>query len=79
MTPATPKPPTQKERVLALLRSKECVTVRDIFNLGINSPTARIHDLRKAGHHIEHQDVIAPNQFGMNAEYREYWLVEPKN
>lgn len=78
MTPATPKPkpPTQKQRVLQLLRSHERVTVRDIFQLGINSPTARISELRKDGYPIAHQDVTAPNQFGVNVEHREYWLVE---
>lgn len=76
MTPAHPKPPTQKERVLTLLRSRERVTVRDIFAMGINSPTARLSELRKAGYRIEHQDVTAPNQFGVNVEHREYWLVE---
>lgn len=78
MTPAKSKPPTQKERVLALLRSQARVTVRDLFQMGINSPTARISDLRKAGYCIDHQDVTAPNQFGVNVEHREYWLVEPK-
>ncbi|QMT31192.1 helix-turn-helix domain-containing protein [Alysiella filiformis] len=79
MTPAPkPKPPTQKQRVLQLLRSRERVTVRDIFQLGINSPTARISELRKDGYHIAHQDVTAPNQFGVNVEHREYWLVETK-
>ena len=44
---------SQALRILALLRSREWVTLPEIMDLRIASHTRRIHELRKAGHNIE--------------------------
>ncbi len=84
MAKETPKPrrqkpkkkqPTQNERILAMLESGRCITVFQLHQIGINSATARISELRKQGYIIKHRDKTMKNQFGVNVKYREYWLV----
>lgn len=49
----TPKRRTQADRVLALLRSKEWVTLPEILDLRIANYRARISELRRRGYWIE--------------------------
>lgn len=76
---AKKKSPTQCERILAILKSGGRVTVYQLHQMGINSATARMFDLRQRGFNIAHCDKTMKNQFGVNVKYREYWLVnKPK-
>ena len=61
---------TQRQRILAILKRGETLTVRKMFeNLHINCPTIRISELRRAGHAIGSRWVNTPN-----ARYKVYYL-----
>ena len=42
----------EKNSLLELLRNGQTLTTKDIKDLGVARPSARIHDLRKAGFNI---------------------------
>jgi len=64
---------TQQQRILALLRSKEWVTLPEMMQLFIASRTARITELRHLGYQIE---CVTER---VNGETRsKYRLVEQK-
>lgn len=72
----TRKTSSQCDRILALLKNGERVTVYQLHQMGINAATARMFDLRKRGFNIVHQDKRMKNQFGVEVKYREYWLAQ---
>lgn len=66
---------TQNDRLLAYLKRRRFVTMRDIFDkLHINNPWARISELRKR-HRIEDDFVVTRG----GARIKHYWLVQGRN
>lgn len=63
---------TQGERILDVIQANGYTTVRELFNLGINSPTKRISELREQGYDITSETVKTTNQFGEKTHYNKY-------
>lgn len=66
---------TQHQRILQMLRAGEPVTVYRLHTVGINSATARIKELRDAGHPIIDRWETMINQYGDEVRYKVYSLA----
>lgn len=70
---------TQHQRILQMLRAGEPVTVYRLHTLGINSATARIKELRDAGHPIVDRWESMVNQHGREVRRKVYALAAGKD
>lgn len=68
---------TQNRRLLDYMKRKGCITqFESIIDLGILRLSARIYDLRKAGHPIDDRWIVVRNRFGEDCRVKQYCLME---
>lgn len=69
---------TQSERILRHMRDFGSITTWDAFvDYGCARLSARIKDLRDAGHGIQADWESRKNRYGETVNYKRYRLVEP--
>ena len=66
---------TQRGKILAYCKEHGSITVRDAFNLGINSPTKRISEMRLSGNYFV-SDITEEkaNDSGVVTRYKRYYI-----
>lgn len=66
---------SQKEKILAYCEEHGSITVRDaVVNLGINSPTKRISELRHGGYDVKVVEEIRTKDNGEKVRYNRYFI-----
>ena len=79
MEPTTTQKKTQNDLVLEYLQKFGSITSLQAFeDLGITRISARIFDLREAGHHIMSENVKVPRRNGETTTVSKYRLVTKK-
>lgn len=69
---------TQNDKLLAALR-RGPMTALDIYrDLGIMRASARVYDLRRAGHDVRSRNITVPNRDGTPCHVAEYRLASPQ-
>lgn len=66
---------SQHERILKHLKRRTLTRAQAMDELGIANVTARISELRDAGHEIKDRWKIAKNRFGDATKYKVYFLA----
>lgn len=66
---------SQHERILRHLKRKTLTRAQAMDELGIANITARISELRDAGHEIKDRWKTAKNRFGDATKYKVYFLA----
>lgn len=66
----------QQEQIMALLEERGSITNRDCYDMGINSPTKRISELRAKGFPIADKQETGKNRFGVQSRYKRYYLED---
>ncbi|MDO4640786.1 MAG: helix-turn-helix domain-containing protein [Neisseria sp.] len=72
-------PPSQNERILAVLKSGRTLTAYDMHQMGIMGCNARIHELRLSGHNITCTMENIKNQYGQTVKRGRYRLIQGKD
>ena len=72
----TAKRMTQEQKVLQYMSSHEYITNREAFYLGVQRLSARIFNLRKAGHLIHTNMKTVHNKDGSTSNVAYYYLVK---
>lgn len=65
---------TQKHKILQYCAEHGSITVREAFNLDINSPTKRISELRQAGYDVQTFDEEKTKEDGTTVRFRRYFI-----
>lgn len=66
---------SQHDRILKHLRRKTLTRAQAMDELGIANVTARIAELRQAGHDIRDRWKAAANRYGDATKYKVYYLA----
>ena len=64
----------QHEKILDYCDKHGSITVREAFYLGINSPTKRISELRRAGYAVEQETLTRINNNGRKVRFARYQI-----
>ena len=78
-TPAKTPIPSQCDRILALLKEGKSLTTYELHLMGIQSPTTRVTELRRAGFPIICTMENHINQFGQTVKRGRYSLATSQN
>lgn len=78
-TPAKIPIPSQCDRILALLKAGKSLTTYELHLMGIQSPTTRVMELRRAGFPIICIMENHINQFGQTVKRGRYSLATSQN
>ena len=71
---------TQEKMVLNFMKENGSITSMEAFNyFNITRLSARIFNLRSAGHNIDTEQVEGKNAFGHYMRYARYRLIEEEN
>ena len=66
---------TQKKKILAYCEKHGSITVREaVVNLGINSPTKRISELRRNGYNVQAVEEVKVKDDGEKVRYNRYFI-----
>jgi predicted ArsR family transcriptional regulator len=66
---------TQKKKILAYCEKHGSITVREaVVNLGINSPTKRISELRRSGYNVQTIEEVKVKDNGETVRYNRYYI-----
>lgn len=66
---------TQKNKILAYCEKHGSITVRDaVVNLGINSPTKRISEMRRDGYNVQTIEEVKVKDDGEKVRYNRYFI-----
>ena len=65
---------TQQARILAYCKEHGSITVREAFNLDINSPTKRISELRHGGYDVQTIEETRVKANGDTVRYNRYFI-----
>jgi predicted ArsR family transcriptional regulator len=68
---------TQRNKILAYCAEHGSITVREAFTeLGINSPTKRISEMRKSGDYkVETEEESRTDQNGITKRWKRYFIT----
>lgn len=69
---------TQNDRILTHLKRRNLTRAEALNELSIANLTARIAELRQAGHNIKGRWKVAKNKFGEDCKYMVYVLTQAK-
>lgn len=70
---------TQKAKILAYCAKHGSITVREAFNLDINSPTKRISEIRKSGKYdVQTVEEVRIKAGGKVVRYNRYFITAPE-
>lgn len=69
---------TQKAKILAYCVKHGSITVREAFQLDINSPTKRISEMKKAGYEVRIETEVRIKPGGKTVRYNRYFINAPK-
>lgn len=67
---------TQKAKILAYCTEHGSITVREAFNLDINSPTKRISEMRHGGYDVQAIEETKVKDNGDTVRYNRYFIKE---
>lgn len=65
---------TQKAKILAYCNEHGSITVREAFNLDINSPTKRISEMRHGGYDVQTIEETRVKSSGDTVRYKRYFI-----
>lgn len=66
---------TQRSKILAYCSAHGSITVREAFELGINSPTKRISEMRKSGlYNVDTLDEKRTDANGVTKRWTRYFI-----
>lgn len=67
---------TQRNKILAYCAEHGSITVREAFELGINSPTKRISEMRKSGlYSVDTLDEKRTDANGVTKRWTRYFIT----
>lgn len=67
---------TQRNKILAYCAEHGSITVREAFELGINSPTKRISEMRKSGlYNVDTLDEKRTDANGVTKRWTRYFIT----
>lgn len=70
---------TQRNKILAYCAEHGSITVREAFELGINSPTKRISEMRKSGlYNVDTLDERRTDADGITKRWTRYFITPLK-
>ncbi len=66
----------QRQEIIAYCKLHGFITNREaVVNLGINSPTKRISEIKKAGlYDVQTEKVVSKDAFGKKTRYFKYYI-----
>lgn len=66
----------QRQKIIAWCETYGSITNREaVINLGINSPTKRISEIKKSGlYDVQTEKVVRKNSFGKKVNYFKYYI-----
>ena len=65
---------TQRAKILNYCNEHGSITVREAFNLDINSPTKRISEMRHGGYDVQTVDEVREKPGGDTVRYKRYFI-----
>lgn len=65
---------TQRAKILNYCAKHGSITVREAFNLDINSPTKRISEMRHGGYDVHTVDEVREKPGGDTVRYKRYFI-----
>ena len=67
---------TQRSKILAYCAAHGSITVREAFELGINSPTKRISEMRNSGeYNVDTLDEKRTDENGVTKRWTRYFIT----